>query len=373
MLKSIIGRLILVGLIATPLAAIADDMQTVTAKGSAEIVGGDVDGAKQAALLAAKRAAVEQVGTEIISRTIVEDFNLVKDQIISRAKGFVHSVDILQEGKKGHNYVVQIKASVSASQIVDQAEMLYRDMGKPRIMVIVPQVANNDAQTTRAIETRVLSYFRKKGFEIVDASTARGNIKKDEARLIAEGDKKAAAKVALRSGAEVVILGDASTGKPESIMGELYSANANVSLRAIQASNAKILAAESVMEKAVQGSAALAVQTALQKATMKAESQVFSQIIKSWNNAALNGKRVELQVSGVKSFSILKKLKVVLQGIKGVTELQQRMFERPTALFDVTFRGSADRLAELLDGKQKGGITVRVIGLSAGKVIAKVR
>lgn len=378
----ILQNLVLAALVAgTPTLALAQataaaaqsDLKEVTAEGRAQIVGNDETAAKKAAEIDAKRNAVDQVGSEIISRTIVENYDIVKDQIISKAVGFIHSFEILQGGKQGTDYVVQIKARVSASKMADEAKLVYADLDKPRIMVIVPQIKGNDQQQSRNIETKIMGFFREKDFEIVDANTAQSNIQKDELRLLADGDKDAAAKIALRSGAEVVILGDAEIGAPTSVMEALFSASASLSLRAIQASNSKIIAAKTIDEKAVQASPDMAIQAALGKAANAGQKELFTQILKVWSDAALNGQRVELKLANVQNFAQLKKIKMLLQGIKGVTEVQQRTFEKPVAVFDVTFQGTAERLAELVDGKKQEGLGIEVGGVQAGSLTGSVK
>ncbi len=380
MIKSLIFRTFgykalfwLIVAVTMPGLAWSSDIQKVTAEGSAIISGDNVEGAKKAALRDAKRNAVDQVGSEIVSKTVVEDFELVKDQIISKASGFVHAYKVLNGSKKGSEYFISIEAEVSANKMADEAKLIYEDMDKPRVMVLVPQIRGGSQQQSRSIETQILAFFREKGFEIVDANTVQANIRKDEKRLLADGDPDAAAKIALRSGAEVVILGDIEAGKPVEALETLYSATANLSLRAIQASNAKILAAESTASKIVQATPDLAVQGVLRKAAAVGQKKIFSQIVKTWTQAALNGQRVEIKLSNIKKFSVLKHIKSLLSGVKGVSEVQQRSFEKPVALFDVTYMGSAERLGEMLDGKTKSGVAIEITGLSAGALVGRVK
>src|SRR3990172_5828395 len=174
-----------------------DDIRSVKASGSAMVVGGDIDKAKKEAIFDAKRNAVEQVGSQVIAKTVVENFDLVKDKIITKVDGYVHSYDILEEKQAEKSYQVKIEARVSKSALIDDAALIYNDMEKPRLMIIVPEVRGKEIFPTSQAENAISEFFVEKGFTLVDQATARENIKKDELRKIAEGDEKAAVKAGL--------------------------------------------------------------------------------------------------------------------------------------------------------------------------------
>ncbi len=93
----------------------------------------------------------------------------------------------------------------------------------------------------------------EKGFNLVDKATAMENIKKDEIRKIAEGDKKAAAKIGLHAGAEAVVVGTATIGDVESIRGVLYGSKATVSIWALKVDNASLYALSTQSKSAAVG------------------------------------------------------------------------------------------------------------------------
>ena len=78
-------------------SAFSQEIVTVTASGSASVASGNVDSARQAAIDDAKRAAVEQVGSEVISETVVENFELVKDVVVTRISGYVKSYELTED------------------------------------------------------------------------------------------------------------------------------------------------------------------------------------------------------------------------------------------------------------------------------------
>lgn len=97
---------------------------TVTAKGLSFFEAGREVIAREKALDEAKRAAIEKaMGTMIESRTIVENFEVVKDQIFSRSSGYLKNIEVLNEKKTNFGtYEVEIQAEVEISVLVDDID-----------------------------------------------------------------------------------------------------------------------------------------------------------------------------------------------------------------------------------------------------------
>ena len=349
-----------------------NDVQEVTAEGSAVIVGNNIKAAKRAALNDAKRNAVDQVGSEVVAQTVVSNYELVKDKIISKVSGYVHGYKILKEGKEGKNYVVKIKAKVSTKAIKDDATMIYNEMDKPRIIIIVPLVKDGKTLTSSQAENTLAEYFKEKGFDVLDAATVKANIKKDKLRAISEGNDKEAAKLGLQAGAEVIITGQALVGKAESVQNILFGAKSTVTLRAINTANGRLYAAGSVDGNGVDAVADGAVRKAIETASKKAADSIFWKIVKDWNNEKLNGATIELVIRGV-NYSRLKKAVKLISKLDGVKSVIKRSFDSPVAVLSVTFMGNGDRLAELLDEKRIGGKKVEINSVSPGKVEIKLK
>jgi predicted transcriptional regulator with HTH domain len=98
--------------------------QSVTAKGLSFFEPGREVVAREKALDEAKRAAIETaMGTTIESRTVVENFEVVKDQIFSRASGYLKNIEIIDEKKSDlGTYEIEIKADVEVSVLVDDLD-----------------------------------------------------------------------------------------------------------------------------------------------------------------------------------------------------------------------------------------------------------
>ncbi len=372
-MNTVIKGLVAIGLLAfTTVTAHAEDARIVQAEGRAKILNGDEATALKDAINDAKRNAADQVGSEVISETIVEDMELIRDKIITKLNSYVHNYKVLKKGKDGGEAVVTIEASVSTKQMKDDARLLYHELGKPRVLILVSQVDGADQHLSTQAENVITEILKDKEFEIVDAATARENIKKDEARALANGDEKAAAKIGLRSGAEVMIIGTAEVSKPESVHNVLYAAKANVQIRAIRTDNARILAVTNVSENGVEAIPDAAPKKAISQAAKKGAHGIFSKVVKEWNSELMNGQVTELNLSGM-TFMKLKKLKAALEQLEGVKQVNQRSFDAPSAVLDVTYLGNSDKLAEVLSMGSVGGMSFEVQSVAGGKIGANVK
>lgn len=150
--------------------------EEVIAIGSAEIYSGNVNSARGQALKNAQREAVEQgVGALIDSQTISENFQIIKDEILSSSRGFVTKFEILEEGRTSDSaaYQVKIRAHVSDKGIRDKLtglRILHKKMGNKRLMVVYnkrdPKASKRSFQTIPALVGSLRNEFNKAGFRV---------------------------------------------------------------------------------------------------------------------------------------------------------------------------------------------------------------
>lgn len=146
--------------------------EVVTAKGFSFYEPGREMIAREKALDEAKRAAIEAaMGTAIESRTVVENFEVVKDQIFSRAAGYLTDLQIIEEAKTDlGTYEVTIQADVKISVLVDDLDR-FRNMiqwqQNPRISIglepgIDPEVIPTATKTVNLLSDKL----KKNGFKV---------------------------------------------------------------------------------------------------------------------------------------------------------------------------------------------------------------
>ena len=140
-MKAVFCRMLLLGVL-LGLSAPAWAGQSVTAVGRAEITGSNVDAARNNALAAALRTAVEKgIGVWVQSQTEVKDASLVRDQILTQSQGYVTNHEVLKEKVEGTTLSLTIKAEVAVDKIgADIRSLVGRvttQMGNPSIAFVL--------------------------------------------------------------------------------------------------------------------------------------------------------------------------------------------------------------------------------------------
>ncbi len=344
--------------------------ETITVTGEAAIIQGNVDSAKEAALLDAFRKAVEQgVGTLIAADTLVQNYRVIDDNIFTKARGYVKGWEILSEYSLGDRYKMDVRCDVSSESIEEDLialNILQEAKHKPRIMIVISEQHLWSYVDQPASETTMISKFLDKEFKVVDQSQSEKVRKSDEMKAVLQGDDAAAAQIGLRYGAEVIIVGKAfsETG------GKVYrmeSARGSVEARAIRCDTAEIIAAGTAQASGADISEAVAGKKAVQQAASQLSDDLIAQIAKRWSADIVGGASVQLTINNI-DFSQLASFKKALREIKGVQDIQQRSFAAKSAVLDVDYRADAERLAEELAATDFGTFTLEIVGLTANRV-----
>ena len=153
-------------------ASSASAVVTVTAKGSSFFEPGRETIARAKAIDDAKRLAIEQaMGTGIESKTVVENFMLVKDQVISRSSGYLRSFTILSENKNDLGiFEVTIRAEVETAAIAADTGRFQKILSwqkNPRVAVIIDGATAMELQApSRKAADLLADRLRSSGFNV---------------------------------------------------------------------------------------------------------------------------------------------------------------------------------------------------------------
>lgn len=328
---------------------------------------------KNDALLKAKRDAVEKgIGTVLISRTEVKNFELQKDTILSKTVGSVKNYDILQEEKQSDNtYYVKIKTVVSLANIkADLAalKILLESMDKPRMMVVMQE---EDGKTA---ENAILDYLTEKEFDLVDPATVAALMQKGD-KLIqqaSKGDPVAAARIGASNGAEYVLIGTVKQSLMKSNFlnsSGMVSGQAHLTAKVVNCSNAKIIASKSANSAAVHVSEDVAKANATEKAAKKLmDRALFEEIVSSFQDMVNNGISLSVTIRHVENFKTQKAVKKALEELSQVVSVNKRSFGGGQLQLSVLYKGSADTFSEEVDGKTVAGKIFSVTGISGDNV-----
>jgi len=359
------------------------ELQTIMVKGEGWFEGSDWTIGKDRALQDALRKAVEQaVGTMVSSETRVQNFQLLSDEILTQTEGYVQNYQILSEkqDKDKNVYEVTIQASVATGPLKEKLQalgILLRQVGKPRIMILIAEQnigqqyysywwgQQRGEQTDLTIaENTIMDRFREKGFDFVDHSAQSKDIKATPAFQVAELNDRAAITLGKQADAEVVIVGKALAKSVGNIAGTaMKSVQANISLRAIQADDGRVLSSGAEHAAAVHIDEVTAGAEALKKASVKISDKMIGDIIQNFQKRVGATTLVQLNITGLSDHEDLVKFKNILQSqVRGVEGVYERSFSGNAARIVVDIKGSAQSLSEELSRKSFKEVAVKVVG-----------
>ena len=243
------------------------DRQLVTAVGRAAVRGGDTLTARKEALADALRVAVEQaVGVYVKADSLMENFELVHDRVLSRATGFaiLRKVNWERTVPEQGEYHVEVTAEVSAVPLVEALKELGLTR-QWRVMVVVGERAHGGDGAADAVEAALVARLLKRGFYVVDREETERVRASQIARQAGERDLRAAAELGRRRGADIVLIGSVTAHEVSretfhhvGLRAPLVSCRAEFEVRAVRADTAEIVSLDRADESALGSTARLA-------------------------------------------------------------------------------------------------------------------
>ncbi len=364
----------------TPIALYGEDaQQRVEAEGVARILQNDTATARDNAIVDAQRKAVEQaVGVLMSSESVVQNYEIVSDRILTQSAGYITSYDILNDRHDDKEYRVKIRAVIGMGALdadVQAIRHVIQQKGNPRMMFLVSEelvglktagVASADMSQA---EVTLQQAFVNKGFEVVDAMTVAQNVNRELAVKATEGDVAASAAICQQFAADVVITVKASASAGAKILkSEMKSYQALVTARAVRADTAAVIASAAEQAKNAHIDDLTGGTAAIEKASAKLAETLIPNILEQWRQDVQTATTVQLVVSNV-TFAQLKQIKEILATkIRGVKTVNQRSFQQKTAVLDVEIQGTTETLADELTAQDFNGLMFDVTGMTGNKI-----
>lgn len=357
--------LLFLALGATNSWALANDDVEIVAEGCGQNM--------EAALLDAKRSAIEQgIGSVLISQTEVENFMLKKDLVLSQTKGAVRRYEKLGERRDDYGQCVSIRAVVSLAEIREDLaalRILLESMQRPRMMVLL------QGAQAKAAETEIIDYLTAKEFDLVDPAMVATLQQRDDVliRQAVAGDPLAAARIGADNGAEYILVGNVSAGLQSNDLlagSGMFSAQGQIAARVVNCSNSRIVASKNAQSAMAHISESAAVQGAVLKTAQKLmDTQLFETIVTSFQNQVNNGQTLEVTVRGLASFQQQKQINEGLLELGSVQSVSKRGFSGGVLSLSVLYRGNVDSFCEALDGRKMGTATLAVTEAVGNRVV----
>ena len=347
----------------------------VEVEGYASIVSGRKDQAREAAIQNAFRRAVEQVvGVAIESKTVVKDSELLNDKIFSRSKGLIKTYRIVSEHAEPDAYRVTVLASVSQyrlEQELDNAGVLVRKLGKPRIAIVVME-NNVDAQLAPGgvVETYLAGNFARKGYNLVDRQAMLA-----VERVAAGGASDhtdAVVRAAAAGGAEVVIIGQARAQSGNALAGtSMRPVQVSASSRVVEVDTGEVLASLTVSKQALNVNPSAAGTEALHAAAVELSDGLDRQLVTAWNRRITGLRSIRLTISGVQFASISKINSALKEQMALVEDVNERGYKESQLRLELQVTGSSKTVVDELSAVDIGGVKLLISGFSGGHIQAR--
>jgi hypothetical protein len=349
---------------------------------------------KDAATEQAKRDAVEQgLGAYMTSTTTVTATS-IEDNIYSKAQGFVKSFKVTNESKgPDGNWAITIEAEVTDmidEVMADEAALqtLLNAINRPRIIFMIREINLVDNTPTTFAETKLLSMFYEKGFDVVDRQMVQALKGEADYEQALAGNVSAAAKIASQLGAEVIIIGETKISPGGNFYGTI-SVNSTMSVKIIKTDTGGILAVANATGESTSKSASLAATNSvihdkeyypdgrnkdlrLGSATILGK-KIIKQLIQKWSTQQSNFIKVYIVLKGADFMSYMTfESFLKAQTVSGIRNAYAKSLNEGVAEYEVEFEGKSQALAMGLSQTSPDGLNFRVTGLTGNRITAEI-
>jgi len=354
-----------------------EDVKNVSIEGEAEIVNSETT-AESNAVADALRNAVEQVtGVYVSSETKVSNFEVLKDEIYTKASGFVSDYKIVEKQKKDKTIWVKINATVSLEPLAESLKKL----GLLRKWTIAVILNSNDPKLSKlgAVESAKSSIdgvILDSGFKVVDQEVIASLENPSIMKQILAGNYMAASQTLRNNGVDILVIGKVSgatfAGKKMDAYGidvNLSTGKGKIDAKVIRADTGELLATKTFEESAV--GAKDTISEALQKSGELAGNYFVKEIMKL---PASTTSYIQLSVKGL-TYSKAKSFESLLKQVKSIRKVTPKGYRNSIALYEIEIEGDVNLLADNLSENNKltNNFKFEIKSLSSGKIDASAK
>ncbi len=346
---------------------------TVVVYGESPVYDNKIIPARKNALEDAFRNAIRKVlGTLVTAESYTQNAVSIDDSIVTRAKGYVKTYDILEEQRNHDSILVKVKVSVSVMPVkndLDSLRILIESMGNPRIVVLINEEGQETIRDSFASQ-QIIKTFTTNGFTIVDLSSAETLSEKEIQNAFVEGDFRSLLRN--ESQADIAMMGKGVIENVTDLgMDGLIGCIVHLDIKVISAKTGKILTEKCLEANGMGANKASACKNAFSKAGEKICDPLTDEITKIWGNSLLNGRDILLEVH-VDDYPRLRSFQRRISQLFGVKQVNQQYYKNGKACFLLKFTGSSQTLADIISTTYFMDIQVKIIELSGDMVKVKV-
>jgi hypothetical protein len=337
-----------------------DNNGWITVTGIAAIQNGNLGLAKDEALKDAKRVAVQEVlGSMVSARSDVKNFQLVSQKVTSKSEGMIETFEILSAvAASDTEYQVKIKAKVSTALINQTIAEVVGSQGKPRMMVLVDESFNGQADGNKVAQTELEAQFISQGFPFVDRATVEKIVKKNRKKIADAlgGNNSAARELGVDAGAEIILVGSSRVKEAGKVGGsQLISMQADLNVRVIDINTGKILTAGQEHGAYPHINPESGGVQAVKKAVTPLREKLTGEIVALWD--INRGNTIALLVTGLDYEKLMVLRGELTEKVRGVKAVNPKGSAGKAAKLEIDFEGSSFDLADRL---LTSGLTIKL-------------
>ncbi|MBI5409792.1 MAG: hypothetical protein HZA14_10540 [Nitrospirae bacterium] len=354
-------------ILASPLYAGAYDR--IPAEGSAVVIGDKKDVARDKAVNAAFRKAVEQlIEVMVDADSALKNSELLRTKIYSQTFKYIKNHKVLEETVEGSALKLKLEANVKTDDLEKDlvaAGIRLKRGGKPKILLLISEQdmmhdkpsywwsAGSELEAG-TVESVLVEELFEKGFTLADRQVILKGIKKEPSfagNLDPNLNTDAAVTLASMAEADVIITGQAVVKAGSRIVEtSLHSCQANVSARVINADNDEVIASFSTNAVAAHVNTATGGAYALKKAAAEMADKLTARLSK-WKKRPGITKTIRLVVSGLASDDMTDFKRFLKENVRGLVDISERGYSGGLAKLDLEITGGVKEAAEELNNK----------------------
>ena len=323
-------------------------VQFIETTGEAEIVGDNMDMAREKAVQNALYAAIgEGAGMLMDASSIVTD-DVLLEKIYTHSQGAVSEYDVIEsEHTKNGIYRVRLRVGIQTGKLENslaELGLLNTIMSHPRIMILPENSQIYDSRLQDA-QYHLVAYFTEKKFDVVDVKfpdlEISGNIKKKISRIGVDHQ------------AEIVILYDVET-EGSTYDGVMENVPVTLKARAVSTTTKQIMGRGEARATGIGVTPKAAEKEGIQKTSKQVAVKLSKDLASWWRNYTANGIPyiITLKVSG-ESTQLSIEFQKAITSIPGVVSLTERGSLNGITEMMVKYRfGLAELKSEILSAAE---------------------
>lgn len=308
-----------------------------------------LSGARELAVDDALRNAIQEgVGVYLESETLVENYVLVEDRILTKTQGFARLLEVLEEGVQDDGlFRLRAKVAVSEGKLEQNLKDIIQANGNPRIMIAAKEDVPHASMIPFTV-TKLRSGLLELGYSLVET----GNTVPDF------GDIEGVAGQALAMGADLALLVDIQATENENAPAVIRNAGfesvfTNMSLNVIEMGSSRVIYSQSFSPAT--GTAASTADAAIRQAIEGLLPEVQASLVpelSSWlQGAGQADKLYRLTIHNVGSYSHIGALLDTFNTNEGMDKVTMRSFRDGVAEVELEYQGTREGLLAFLENQ----------------------